>query len=192
MFKMYSKANLPTSYGDFVIYTFINDEGKDHAVLVRGSVEGKEGVPLRIHSECLTGDVFSSKRCDCHDQLVQSLKYLANSEFGMLIYLRQEGRGIGLLDKIKAYSLQEQGLDTVEANLALGLPVDGRDYGYVVNVLNYFKIKSVKLMSNNPEKFEYLRDKGINVIERIPVLSEPTFHDAFYLETKKIKLGHQI
>jgi GTP cyclohydrolase II/3,4-dihydroxy 2-butanone 4-phosphate synthase/GTP cyclohydrolase II len=192
VFNLYSKASLPTAYGDFTIYTFSNDEKKDHAVLVRGEVKGKEGVPLRIHSECLTGDVFSSLRCDCHDQLVQSLKYLVSVDFGILIYLRQEGRGIGLLNKIKAYSLQEEGYDTVEANVALGLPIDQRDYSFVINVLNYFEIKSVKLMSNNPTKFDYLKEKGVNVIERIPVLSEPRPEDKFYLETKKVRLGHKI
>jgi GTP cyclohydrolase II (EC 3.5.4.25) len=123
---------------------------------------------------------------------VQSLKYLASVDFGILIYLRQEGRGIGLLNKIKAYSLQEEGYDTVEANVALGLPIDQRDYSFVINVLNYFEIKSVKLMSNNPTKFDYLKEKGVNVIERIPVLSEPRPEDKFYLETKKVRLGHKI
>lgn len=192
MFKLYSRANLPTDYGEFMVYAFLNDDDLDHAVLVKGDVQGKDAVPLRIHSECLTGDVFSSKRCDCRDQLVKSLEYLASQPNGILIYLRQEGRGIGLLNKIKAYSLQEQGYDTVEANLALGFEIDQRDYGYVVNVLNFFGIKSIKLMSNNPKKFEYLREQGIRIVERIPVLSDPRPEDKFYLETKKLRMGHQI
>lgn len=192
MFKLYSRANLPTDYGPFVVYAFLNDDDLDHAVLVKGDVQGKKGVPLRIHSECLTGDVFSSRRCDCRDQLVKSLQYIGGQENGILIYLRQEGRGIGLLNKIKAYNLQEQGYDTVEANLALGFEIDQRDYGYVVNVLKFFEIDSIKLMSNNPKKFEYLRDQGINILERIPVLSDPRPEDKFYLETKKLRMGHQI
>ncbi len=192
MFKLYSRANLPTDYGQFMVYAFLNDDDLDHAVLVKGDVQGKEEVPLRIHSECLTGDVFSSKRCDCRDQLVKSMKYLAEQPFGILIYLRQEGRGIGLLNKIKAYNLQEKGYDTVEANLALGFEIDQRDYSYVVNVLNYFEVKSIKLMSNNPKKFEYLRGQGIKIVERIPLLSDPRPEDKFYLETKKLRMGHQI
>ena len=192
MLELYSKANLPTRFGDFIIYTFKNEEINENAVLVRGNVTGRENVPVRIHSECLTGDVFGSKRCDCRDQLEQSMEYLAKQEFGMLIYLRQEGRGIGLLDKIKAYSLQEQGYDTVEANLMLGLPVDSRDYSFAKNVIDYFKIKSILLMSNNPTKFKFLEDQGIVISGRIPVVSNPTPFDEFYLETKKSKMGHQI
>ena len=192
MLELYSKANLPTRFGDFIIYTFKNEEINENAVLVRGDVTGRENVPVRIHSECLTGDVFGSKRCDCRDQLEQSMEYLAKQEFGMLIYLRQEGRGIGLLDKIKAYSLQEQGYDTVEANLMLGRPVDSRDYSFAKNVLDYFKIKSILLMSNNPTKFKFLEDQGIVIGGRIPVVSNPTPFDEFYLETKKSKMGHQI
>lgn len=192
MFKLYSRANLPTDYGPFMVYAFLNDDHLDHAVLVKGEVRGKEEVPLRIHSECLTGDVFSSRRCDCRDQLVKSLQYLSEQENGIFVYLRQEGRGIGLLNKIKAYNLQEQGYDTVEANLALGFEIDQRDYSYVVNVLNYFEIKSIKLMSNNPKKFEYLKNQGVQIVERIPVLSDPRPEDKFYLETKKLRMGHQI
>ena len=192
MFKLYSRANLPTDYGPFMVYAFLNDDHLDHAVLVKGEVQGKEEVPLRIHSECLTGDVFSSRRCDCRDQLVKSLQYLSEQENGIFVYLRQEGRGIGLLNKIKAYNLQEQGYDTVEANLALGFEIDQRDYSYVVNVLNYFEIKSIKLMSNNPKKFEYLKNQGVQIVERIPVLSDPRPEDKFYLETKKLRMGHQI
>jgi len=192
MIDLYSKAKLPTMAGDFEIYTFTNDEKEDHAVLVRGDIDGRDNIPVRIHSECLTGDVFGSKRCDCRDQLIRSLVYLGKQEYGMLIYLRQEGRGIGLLDKIKAYSLQEQGYDTVEANLMLGLPADKRDYSFAVDVLKYFHIKSIKLMTNNPSKIDFLEENGITISERIPVKSEPTPYDEFYLDTKRVRMGHQI
>ncbi len=192
MIKLYAQAKLPTRFGLFEIYTFINDDEKDHAVLVRGNVKGRENVPVRIHSECLTGDVFGSLRCDCRDQLLQSLSYLGRQDYGMLIYLRQEGRGIGLLNKIKAYGLQDQGADTVDANLKLGLPVDTRDYSFASDVIEYFGIKSIMLMTNNPEKIKFLVDKGINVKGRIPIFSEPTPYDKFYLETKKNRLGHEI
>lgn len=192
MFKLYASANLPARFGTFTIYTFTNGEENENAVLVKGDVTGKSAVPVRIHSECLTGDVFGSKRCDCREQLEQSLKYIAEHEFGMLIYLRQEGRGIGLLRKIRAYSLQDQGYDTIEANLLQGLPVDQRDYTFAKEVLEYFKIESILLMSNNPTKFEFLEKSGIKIVGRIPVLSEPNPYDKFYLETKKEKLGHQL
>jgi GTP cyclohydrolase II/3,4-dihydroxy 2-butanone 4-phosphate synthase/GTP cyclohydrolase II len=192
MIKLYSKAKLPTLAGDFEIYTFTNSEKEDHAVLVRGDIDGRNDIPVRIHSECLTGDVFGSKRCDCRDQLLRSLVYLGKQDYGMLIYLRQEGRGIGLLDKIKAYSLQDQGYDTVEANLMLGLPVDKRDYTFAVDVLKYFHITSIKLMTNNPSKIDFLEENGIKISERIPVKSEPTPYDEFYLDTKRVRMGHQI
>ena len=192
MFKLYSKARLPTMAGLFDIYTFTNEEKSDHAVLVRGDVFDREDVPVRIHSECLTGDVFGSRRCDCRDQLIRSLVYLGKQDFGLLIYLRQEGRGIGLLDKIKAYDLQDRGYDTVEANVMLGLPVDKRDYSYAVNVIKYFKIKSIKLMTNNPSKMDFLIDSGIVISDRIPIMSHPTPDDEFYLMTKRDRMGHQI
>lgn len=193
MFKLYSKASLPTIFGDFTIYAFKDDDDpREHTVLVKGEVFGKDLVPIRIHSECLTGEVFGSKRCDCRSQLIKSLEILSKQEFGVLIYLRQEGRGIGLFNKIKAYSLQEQGYDTVEANVLLGLPIDGREYSFAINVLKYFDITRIKLMSNNPLKFEFLKNNGIEVVERIPILSEPTPEDQFYLETKKHRLGHQL
>lgn len=193
MFKLYSKANLPTIHGDFTIYVFKDsDDIREHAVLVRGDVTGKKSVPVRIHSECLTGEVLGSKRCDCRTQLNKALEILSKEEYGMLIYLRQEGRGIGLFNKIKAYSLQDQGYDTVEANVLLGLPVDDRDYSFAINVLRYFNIDSIKLMSNNPLKFEFLKKNGIDVVDRIPMITEPTPEDQFYLETKKMRLGHQL
>ncbi|MCL4345003.1 MAG: GTP cyclohydrolase II [Candidatus Thermoplasmatota archaeon] len=192
MITLAAKAKLPTLAGDFDIYTFDDGENNENAVIVKGDVRGKEDVPLRIHSECLTGDVFGSKRCDCRDQLLKSLVYLGEHPYGMLIYLRQEGRGIGLINKIKAYSLQEQGYDTVEANLKLGLPADRRDYTYAVDVLKYFRIKSVRLMTNNPEKIHFLEESGIRVSGRIPMKSQATEFNKFYLMTKKEKMGHQL
>jgi GTP cyclohydrolase II/3,4-dihydroxy 2-butanone 4-phosphate synthase/GTP cyclohydrolase II len=152
----------------------------------------RQDIPVRIHSECLTGDVLGSRRCDCRDQLIRSLVYLGRVEAGMLIYLRQEGRGIGLLNKIKAYSLQDEGYDTVEANLMLGLPVDKRDYSFAVDVLKYFRINTIKLMTNNPAKMDFLTHNGITISERIPIKSEPTPYDEFYLTTKKVRMGHQL
>jgi GTP cyclohydrolase II len=190
MIEFYAQAELPTRFGSFKIYVFKNDDKKDHAVLVHGDVEGKENVPVRIHSECLTGDVFGSMRCDCRDQLLTSIKYIASQENGILIYLRQEGRGIGLLNKIRAYKLEDNGKDTVEANLEQGLPADNRHYNFAVDVIKYFKIKSIKLMTNNPEKMKYLTDNGIKITKRIPVIIAPTEFDKFYLDTKKEKMGH--
>ncbi|KJE49729.1 MULTISPECIES: GTP cyclohydrolase II [Acidiplasma] len=190
MIEFYAKAKLPSRFGNFDIYVFKNDENKDHAVIVNGDIYGRENVPVRIHSECLTGDIMGSLRCDCRDQLLTSLKMIGQSEYGMLIYLRQEGRGIGLLNKIKAYSLEDQGLDTVEANLEQGLPADARNYNFAVEVIKYFKIKSVELITNNPEKIKFLEENGIKISKRIPIIIEPNAFDKFYLETKKDKMGH--
>ncbi len=192
MIELNAKAKLPTMAGMFDIYTFSSDDRKDHAVVVRGDVMNRQDIPVRIHSECLTGDVLGSRRCDCRDQLIRSLVYLGRVEAGMLIYLRQEGRGIGLLNKIKAYSLQDEGYDTVEANLMLGLPVDKRDYSFAVDVLKYFRINTIKLMTNNPAKMDFLTHNGITISERIPIKSEPTPYDEFYLTTKKVRMGHQL
>ncbi len=192
MIELNAKAKLPTMAGMFDIYTFNSEDKKEHAVLVRGNVMNRQDIPVRIHSECLTGDVLGSRRCDCRDQLIRSLVYLGRVDAGMLIYLRQEGRGIGLLNKIKAYSLQDDGYDTVEANLMLGLPVDKRDYSFAVDVLKYFRINTIKLMTNNPAKMDFLTHNGITITERIPIKSEPTPYDEFYLTTKKVRMGHQL
>ncbi|MCL4312040.1 MAG: GTP cyclohydrolase II [Candidatus Thermoplasmatota archaeon] len=192
MIEFYAKAELPTRFGSFKIYVFKNEDNKDHAVLVHGNIEGENNVPIRIHSECLTGDVFGSMRCDCRDQLLTSLKFIGSQERGILIYLRQEGRGIGLLNKIRAYNLEDNGKDTVEANVEQGLPADNRHYNFAVDVIKYFKIKSVQLMTNNPEKIKYLEDNGITINRRIPVIIQPTEFDKFYLETKKDKMGHML
>ncbi|MCL4350786.1 MAG: GTP cyclohydrolase II [Candidatus Thermoplasmatota archaeon] len=192
MIKLAAKAKLPTLAGKFDIYTFQNEVANENAVIVKGDIQGKEDVPMRIHSECLTGDVFGSERCDCRDQLLKSMVYLGEQPYGLLIYLRQEGRGIGLINKIKAYQLQEEGYDTVEANLKLGLPADKRDYTYAVEVLRYFGIKSVRIMTNNPEKISFLEANGIKVTDRITIKSQFTDYNKFYLLTKKEKMGHQI
>lgn len=192
MLELYSKAKLPTIFGLFDIYVFSDEENMENAVLVRGDLDSKEDVPVRIHSECLTGDVMGSRRCDCRDQLLKSLEFLGKQEMGLLIYLRQEGRGIGLLDKIRAYSLQDQGYDTVEANLMLGLPADKRDYTFAVDVIKYFNIRSIKLMTNNPLKMDFLQKYNVKITDRIPIISEPTPYDQFYLNTKKVRLGHQL
>ncbi len=192
MIELFAKAKLPIMAGMFEIYAFKSEDGKEHAVLVKGDIMGKQDIPVRIHSECLTGDVLGSRRCDCRDQLLRSLAFLGKQDYGMLIYLRQEGRGIGLLNKIKAYSLQDEGYDTVEANIKLGLPVDRRDYTFAVEVLKYFRINSIKLMTNNPAKIDFLAENNIEVSERIPIKSTPTKYDEFYLSTKKYRMGHQL
>lgn len=186
-------AELPTRFGMFQIYAFYNNhDGKEHAALVRGAVEGAEDVPVRIHSECLTGDAFGSLRCDCRDQLEGALKALGKLDKGILLYMRQEGRGIGLANKIRAYGLQDHGYDTVEANLALGFRDDEREYSVAAHMLNALRVKSIRLMTNNPRKIEDLRRNGILVRGRIPHVMPPNKYNRFYLETKAAKSGHLI
>ena len=160
--------------------------------MVHGDVVGAEDVAVRLHSECLTGDVMGSLRCDCRDQLTEGLRAIQREGRGVLLYLRQEGRGIGLLNKIRAYALQEQGLDTVEANLALGLPSEAREYGAAIAILNDLGVKSVRLMTNNPEKSGSLTAAGIPVTEYVPVIVGQGADNAGYLETKREKMGHLI
>lgn len=186
-------AELPTRYGLFHVYAFYNNrDGKEHAALVHGSVAGAENVPVRIHSECLTGDVLGSLRCDCRDQLEAALKALGKRERGILLYMRQEGRGIGFVNKIRAYGLQDHGYDTVEANLALGFRDDEREYGVAAHMLQELKVKSIKLMTNNPRKIDDLIEHGIQVNGRIPHVMPPNKYNRFYLETKATKSGHLI
>src|SRR5438876_8403483 len=178
-------AELPSRFGRFRIVAFWNNrDGKEHVAMVHGDVIGAEDVPTRLHSECLTGDVMGSLRCDCRDQLESALKKIGRMERGMVLYLRQEGRGIGLINKIRAYSLQDEGLDTVEANLALGFRDDERDYAVAAHMLMSLKIQSVQLMTNNPKKINQLTQYGIKVNGRIPHIMEPNEHNRFYLETK--------
>lgn len=189
--KMIAVANLPSRFGDFQVVAFYNNfDKKEHAAFIHGDVCGKEDVPVRMHSECLTGDAIGSLRCDCRDQLEESLKQIGKMENGVLLYLRQEGRGIGFINKIKAYQLQDHGYDTVEANEALGFKSDERDYDIAAHMLRSLNIKSIKLMSNNPHKIRDLQFHGIKITGRIPLIMPPTEHNKFYLETKKQKSGH--
>ncbi len=178
-------VNLPTIHGDFALYTY-QDNGSVHLVLVKGNA--KENVLVRIHSECLTGDVFGSKRCDCGEQLASALQMI-EKENGVLIYLRQEGRGTGLLNKLKAYHLQEKGMDTVSANLELGLPADAREYTIAAKIIIGLGIQSIKLITNNPQKVQAMEQGGI-ATTRIALEIKPNVHNKEYLKAKKEKLGH--
>ena len=184
-------ANLPTRFGKFRVCVVREAPGgREHLLLLRGRVAGKRRVPLRVHSECLTGDVMGSLRCDCRSQLEKSLRMLARRQAGILLYLRQEGRGIGLMNKIRAYSLQERGYDTVDANRRLGFGDDQREYSAAVQVLKRLKVRSVALITNNPGKIEALERGGIPVDRRIPVIVTANRHNAGYLRTKRARLGH--
>jgi 3,4-dihydroxy 2-butanone 4-phosphate synthase/GTP cyclohydrolase II len=186
-------AMLPTRYGNFRITIFHDPAGdKEHIAVIKGDIGGRDAVPLRLHSECLTGDALGSLRCDCREQLTKALEYLGTQDFGVLLYLKQEGRGIGLINKIKAYHLQEKGLDTVEANHALGFDGDLRDYRIAGEVLKRLKVKSVNILTNNPKKIRGLEDNGIVVAKRTPLETEPNVFNEHYLKTKKEKLGHRI
>jgi GTP cyclohydrolase II len=186
-------ARFPTRFGRFEIVAFWNNrDGKEHLALVHGDVLGAESVATRLHSECLTGDALGSLRCDCRDQLGVALEKLAKEPAGILLYLRQEGRGIGLLNKIRAYSLQDGGLDTVDANVALGFRDDERDYAVAAHMLASLTVKSVRLLTNNPKKLDSLEAHGIRVAGRIPHVIPPNDHNRFYLQTKATRSGHFI
>ncbi|MCS6993838.1 MAG: GTP cyclohydrolase II [Anaerolineales bacterium] len=191
--KIVSIAELPTRFGDFQIVAFSNDkDGKDHIAIVRGDVTDGEDIPVRLHSECLTGDALGSLRCDCRDQLEAALTAIGKMDKGIVLYLRQEGRGIGLANKIRAYALQDAGLDTVEANLALGFRDDERDYEVAAHMLMSLKVQSIRLMTNNPRKIEDLKRYGVRVSGRIPHVLPPNPHNEFYLRTKAEKSGHML
>ncbi len=189
--KLVSKANMPTKYGEFTIYSFVNSvTNKEHIILSIGDVEGGDDVLCRVHSECLTGDALGSKRCDCGEQYDYAMKEIAKEGRGILVYMRQEGRGIGLVNKLKAYELQDNGLDTVEANLKLGFKEDMREYYEAYQMIKLLNIKSIKLMTNNPDKINSLEQYDIKVSKRVPIQMEASKYDEFYLKTKKEKMGH--
>jgi GTP cyclohydrolase II len=191
--KIVAIAELPSRFGDFHIVAFWNNrDGKEHVAIIKGDVLNGEDVPVRLHSECLTGDAIGSLRCDCRDQLESALKLIGQMEKGMVLYMRQEGRGIGLINKIRAYSLQDEGLDTVEANLALGFRDDERDYAIAAHMLNSLKVGSIQLITNNPKKIQQLVDYGIKVSGHVPHVMQPNQYNRFYLETKAAKSGHWI
>jgi GTP cyclohydrolase II len=189
--KFSNKAILPTKYGAFNIISFKEEgDAHEHCLLYMGDLNDKENVLTRIHSECLTGDVFSSRKCDCGQQLDESMREIANKQSGIIVYLRQEGRGIGLFNKVNAYALQDQGQDTIQANHSLGFDTDLRDYTIAVNALEYLKIKSIELLSNNPEKIKVLENSGIKVARRIPLIIASNVHNLDYLNVKKNELNH--
>jgi 3,4-dihydroxy 2-butanone 4-phosphate synthase / GTP cyclohydrolase II len=186
-------VQLPTAYGEFTAVAYREKlTGKHHVALVRGEVEGAENVLVRVHSECLTGDVFHSLRCDCGEQLEQALARLAEEDCGVLLYMTQEGRGIGLLNKLKAYELQESGLDTVEANLELGLPADAREYGIGNQILADLGLTTIRILTNNPKKLTGIEGFGLTVVEQLPIETDPTDENRRYLKTKRDKLGHRL
>lgn len=188
-----SSAKLPTKWGLFDIHVHHEEKtGLDHVALMMGSMEGPDPVLLRVHSECLTGDAFTSLRCDCGPQLDAALSAIATNGYGCLLYLRQEGRGIGLHAKIQAYHLQDRGADTLDANLMLGHPADGRDYGIAATMLSDLGINSVALLTNNPDKVKQLEEHGIEVAEKVPLIAGVGEGNLEYLQTKIHRMGHVI
>lgn len=184
-------VQMPTKYGDFTAYGFVNKlNGEHHVALVKGEIGQGENVLCRVHSECLTGDTFGSLRCDCGEQLAAALTQIEEEGRGILLYMRQEGRGIGLINKLKAYELQEQGMDTLEANLALGFAGDEREYYIGAQILKELGVKSMRLLTNNPDKVYQLAEFGIAITERVPIQMDATSHDLFYLQTKQKRMGH--
>jgi 3,4-dihydroxy 2-butanone 4-phosphate synthase/GTP cyclohydrolase II len=186
-------VQMPTEYGIFDLYLYqAKTDGQHHLALVKGNVAGKANVLVRVHSECLTGDVFGSQRCDCGSQLREAMRHVAQEGLGVIVYMRQEGRGIGLGPKIMAYKLQEQGYDTVEANLKLGYKMDLREYGLGAQILTDLGLKTIRLLTNNPKKVVGLEGYGLEIVEQVPIQVKPNRHNAKYLKTKREKLGHLV
>jgi 3,4-dihydroxy 2-butanone 4-phosphate synthase/GTP cyclohydrolase II len=189
--RIVALANFPSRYGFFKVVAFENNkDGKDHIMVVKGDVEGAENVLTRVHSSCVTGDVLGSLRCDCGDQLKKALQMIEKEGQGVLLYMQQEGRGIGLTNKIKAYMYQDRGIDTYSANVLLGFPADPRTYELAAAMLKKFRILSIRLLTNNPQKIRDLEEFGVRIKERIPIEIPPNSFNRFYLETKKGKFGH--
>ena len=189
--RLATTVDLPTRFGRFRLAAFsADDDREEHLAILHGEVAGAESCPVRVHSECLTGEVFGSQRCDCRDQLDAALRHIAGQPCGAVVYLRQEGRGIGLINKLHAYRLQDGGMDTIEANRHLGFPVDARDYRIAARILELLEVRSVALMTNNMDKIEGLRAEGITVTERIPVVASGNPFNQDYLETKRTRMGH--
>lgn len=189
-YKQLVSSRLPTIYGEFVIHAFESGRPElPHLALINMAVDSNDAINVRIHSECLTGDIFGSVRCDCGEQLAASMKYLEDHG-GALVYLRQEGRGIGLVNKLKAYNFQDEGMDTIRANHALGFHTDERNYVAAVSILTQLGISRVHLLTNNPDKMDAFKNSGIEIISRIPLMVEPRPENSHYLQTKKEALGH--